>query len=271
MRFICIISAAAAVLSAVFLVRDVREIWIPVIILIGGIIGLSLLYWAILGVFSLFYSLKKEYEKPSHLAFIMLNAAYYFVCTAARIRLHVSGLEKVPNDQRFLFVSNHFSRFDPMTESLALIDTPMAFISKPANFKIPIGRRFMKGTCYISINRDSAREASKSIARASELIKQNDISIAVFPEGHRGNGKELQDFKAGSLKAAYKADSPIVVAAICGTEKIHKNFPWRGTDVYLNIIEVIKPTKEKTVDLAEHIKTLVEQELEKIRKTENVL
>lgn len=271
MGVICIISAAAAILSAVFLVHSVSGIWIPIVFLAGGIIGLSLLYWMILGVFSLFYSMKKEYEKPSRLAFFMLNAAYYFVCTAARIKIHVSGLDKVPKNRRFLFVSNHFSRFDPMCESLALKHIPMAFISKPSNFKIPIGRHFMKGCCYIPINRESDREASKSISRAAELMKQDFISVGVYPEGHRGNGKELQEFKAGSLKAASKAQCPIVVAAISGTEKAHKNFPHHRTDVYLNIIEVIEPSKTKTVDLAEHIKTLVEQELEKIRRSESSL
>ena len=262
MRIIYIISAVLAVLSAVICVRHISQIWMPFAFFFAEIIALSFLYWFVLGIFSLFFSVKKEYKKPSKLAFRMLNAAYYFVNTAARIRVHVSGTELIPKDKRFLFVSNHISRFDPMIQSYVLRRYPMAFISKPANFKIPIGRRFMNGTCYIAINRESPRQAAKSITRAAELIKENLISVAVYPEGHRGNGIELGEFKPGSLKTALKADCSIVVAVIEGTQNVKKNFPWHVTDVYLNIIDVMEPCKEKTVDLAVHIKDKIQRELD---------
>ncbi|MCM1164834.1 MAG: 1-acyl-sn-glycerol-3-phosphate acyltransferase [Lachnospiraceae bacterium] len=259
---IYLLSLLCAVCFAAFTVTDVSEIWILPVGFVVAAAGITLIYWLILGFFALFCSTRKEYEKPSALAQFMLNAAYWFVCSAARVRVHASGLEKIPESERFLFVSNHLSRFDPMIESLALRKTPVAFISKPSNFKIPIGRRFMNRCCYIAIDRESPRNAAKAINRAAELLKRDAVSIAVYPEGHRGTGYGLQKFKPGCLKAASKAGCPIVAAVITGTERIHKRFPWRGTDVYLDIIGVFETDgKEKTVELSERIRNEMRRRL----------
>lgn len=244
-------------------VRTDISVWLLPVIFVGGVVGLSLAYWLVLGAFAVFYSTKKEYEKPSKLSLFLLNAAYWFVCSAARVKVRVNGAEKIPTDRRFLFVSNHLSRFDPMIQSLVLWKTPMAFISKPSNFKIPIGRHFMNRSCYIAIDRESPRNAAKAISRAAELLKKDAVSIAVYPEGHRGTGYTLQEFKPGCLKAATKAGCPITVAVISGTERIHKNFPWRRTNVTLDIIDVIE-SGEKTVDLSERIRGEMQRHLTKI-------
>lgn len=265
MRIIYLLSLAGSICFTALTITDISQIWMLPVCFIAGAVGLSLAYWLILGAFAVFYSTKKEYEKPSKLSLFLLNAAYWFVCTAARVKVRVNGTEKIPTDRRFLFVSNHLSRFDPMIQSLVLRKTPMAFISKPSNFKIPIGRHFMNRSCYIAIDRESPRNAAKAISRAAELLKKNAVSIGVYPEGHRGTGYTLQEFKPGCLKAATKAGCPIVVAVISGTERIHKISPWRRVNVRLDIIDVIETeSKEKTVDISEQIRGKIQQHLTKI-------
>lgn len=234
---------------------------------IGGIVSLALLYWLILGLLSLPISLKKEYATPSKFYQKCLNAAYLFTCAAGRVRLRVSGLEKLPTDRKFLFVSNHLSRFDPMIESLVLRKTPLAFISKPENFKIPIGRRFMNRSCYISIDRESPKKAMASIARAAKLLEEEKVCVGVYPEGTRGSSYDLLEFKSGCLKAAVKSKAPIAVAVITGTEKIHTRAPWRSTLVNLEIIEVIFPEKEKTAELSQSIRDIMQSALNKRKET----
>lgn len=252
-----LITAVCFTLSA-----GIRQLWVLPVSFIVCAVLLCLIYWLILGIFSLGVDLKKEYDKPSALYLFLLNAAYWFVCTAGRVRVHISGMEKIPAERRFLFVSNHLSRFDPMIQCLVLRKTPIAFISKPANFKIPIGRRFMNRCCYIPVDRESPRNAAKSISRAVELIKADAVSIGVYPEGHRGNGFELGEFRAGCLKAAAKSKCPIVVSTITGTDKIHQRFPWRRTDVYFDIIDVVAPAdNEKTTELAMRIRDSMQRHL----------
>lgn len=254
---ICII--CAVIVGAV---SGFSPFWLPLVCFPVLVTVPPLTYWLILGVLSLPISLKKEYSEPSPFYLRCLNAAYLFTCFAGRVKLNVTGLDKLPKDQKFLFVSNHLSRFDPMIQSLALRKIPLAFISKPENFKIPIGRRFMNRSCYIPIDRSSAKNAAASIARASELLKNGKVSIGVYPEGTRGKSYDLQEFKPGCLKAAVKSGAPIAVAVITGTEKIHKNSPWRHTPVTLEIVTVIYPKKEKTTELSEMIKNIMQNALD---------
>ena len=44
------------------------------------------------------------------------------------------------------------------------------------------------------------------------------------------------------FRIAQKAQVPIVVCSLCGTENIHKRAPFRRTHVYLDVLEVV-PTE----------------------------
>ena len=267
MPLVLILSLAGSACITVFAADGLSRLWVLPVSFTAGVVALTLLYWGILGLLSLRIDLKKEYERPSPFYLFLLNAAYWFVDTAARAKVKVTGLEKIPKDRRFLFVSNHLSRFDPMIQSVVLRKTPISFISKPSNFKIPIGRRFMVRNCYISIDRESARNAAKSISRAASLISSGAASIGVYPEGTRSTDGKLGEFKAGCLKAATKSGCPIVVSVVRGTENIHKRAPWRSTNVSIDILEVIETEKnEKTAELSERIYDIIYGSLEKKEK-----
>lgn len=267
MPVIVILSAVAAGIYSALTITEISQIWIIPVSFAAGIVGFSLLYWFLLWATCFYIPVKPDeyrYDKPTRLHLFSLNMAYLFVITAARIKIHASGLEKIPENGRFLFVSNHLSRFDNMVECVALWKKPLAFISKPSNFKIPIGRHLMTRCCYISIDRESPKNAARSIARAADLIKSDAVSVGVFPEGHRGKSYDLQEFKAGCFKAASKSGCPIVVATICGTEKVHKRFPFRRTHVYFDVLEIIE-AKGKTSELSAKIREIMQNNLDKYK------
>ena len=266
MPLIVILSVIASVIFTALKASALSQIWILPVCFIVCVPAFSLLYWFLLWLMCFFIPVKKEYDKPSGFYQFLLNAAYWFTVTTARVKVHTMGLENIPRDCRFLFVSNHLSRFDNMVECVVLRKTPLAFISKPSNFKIPIGRHLMSRCCYISIDRSSAKNAARSISRAADLIKSDAVSVGVFPEGHRGTGYELQEFRAGCFKTATKAGCPIVVATICGTEKIHKNFPFHKTDVYFDILKIVEPSHDKTTELAPMIKKAMQDNLNKYKE-----
>lgn len=271
MPLVVILSVIAAGIYSALTITGISQLWILPVSFAAGIVGFSILYWFLLWITCFFIPVKPDenkYEKPSKFHLFQLNMAYWFVITAARMKVHATGLEKIPENRRFLFVSNHLSRFDNMVECVKLWKKPLAFISKPSNFKIPIGRHLMTRCCYISIDRESPKNAAKSIARAAELIKSDAVSVGVFPEGHRGNSYDLQEFKAGCFKAASKSGCPIVVATICGTEKAHKRFPFKRTHVYLDILEVVETNGVKTSELSPIIKEIMQNNLDKYKERE---
>ena len=64
-----------------------------------------------------------------------------WILALCRVKIHVTGLEKVPTDTEYLFVSNHRSNFDPMVQWWVLRRWRLAFVSKPSNMrKFVIGR-----------------------------------------------------------------------------------------------------------------------------------
>lgn len=260
MKKLAMLSGVCAIIYSAIKVEKITQIWmLPVAFLVFFLL-FAILYWLFLGLFSLHIRLETVYEKPSKIDYRLLNSGYRFLCSAARVRLHVTGMEKLPKG-RFLLVSNHLSRFDNMVQSIVLKDVELAFISKPSNFKIPIGRRYITRCCYMPIDRENPRNALKTINRAADLIESDIVSVAVYPEGHRGTGTSLQEFKHGCLKIATKAGCPIVVTTIYGTQRIHRNFPWRRTDVYFDILDVIEPEKKKTVELSQQIKEEMQEHL----------
>ena len=232
----------------------------------GGLLGLLLLYVLFLGICALLVDPKKQYEENSSFYRFLLDSATAAALKLLRIRVHVSGMEKLPRDRKLLFVSNHRSNYDPIVTWYALKNWKLSFVSKPENFKIPFFGRIIRKCCFMPIDRQDPRKAITTINRAAELLRKQEVSIGIYPEGTRSKTGRLLPFHNGVFKIAQKAEVPIVVLCITGTEKIAGRTPFRGTDVYLNVLEVfpaqsVKQTKTEMIGTA--VRHLIEINTEK--------
>lgn len=268
MPFIVILSIVSAGIFSALNISELSGIWIFPVSFVVCVIAFSLLFWFVIWLCCFFVPVKKEYDKPSRFHLHLLNLCYWFACSLARVKVHTTGLDKLPANGTFLFVSNHMSRFDNMLQCVAMRKFPLAFISKPSNFKIPIGRHLMARCCYISIDRENPKNALKSINRAAELLKSNAVSIGVFPEGSRGKSYDVREFKSGCFKAASKSGRPIAVATVFGTDRIHKNFPLRRTHVYFDILEIVECGNRKTVEISSEIREIMQKNLDKYKENQ---
>lgn len=237
-------------------------VWRLPLLYLLSVAAVTAAYWLLLWLASLMIPRKKEYDRPSRLYAALLNSGYRFLYEAAGARVHVTGLEKLPADGRYVLISNHLSNFDNMIQSACLRSTRLAFISKPENFRIPIGGRMIRRCCYLPIDRSDARSSALTLKRASELLKTGAVdAIGVYPEGHRGHGCELQPMHAACMNVAAWANVPIVVATIAGTEKIHRNFPFRRTDVFFDILGTIDARGRRTDEVTREAAALMQQKL----------
>ena len=156
--------------------------WLIILLCVTGIIILwQLWFWLIIFFVSMTISKKKEYSKPSKFYNWIFVLWYRYMMIAGRLNVHVSGYEKVPLDQRFLLVSNHCSKFDNFIQCAVLKKTQIAYISKPENFKIPMGGRFMRRGLYLPIERDNAKEGLKTILKAIDYIKDDKVFWTMSP------------------------------------------------------------------------------------------
>lgn len=70
-------------------------------------------------------------------------------------------------------------------------------------------------------------------------IKNDGLSIGIFPEGTRNHGEGLLPLRSGAFKIAQKAQVPIVVARLDGVDAAAHNFPFRSTRVQFAIRQVL--------------------------------
>ncbi len=199
-----------------------------------------MLYLIYLFIISRFVNPKKEYEDFSQFYFSNLLRLAAGILGWARVKPTVTGSEKIP-EGRCLFVSNHRSNFDPMIVWHLFPECRLAYISKEGNFHIPVAGRMLRKCCFLQIDRENPRQSLLCIMKAAEYLKQDKVSIGVYPEGTRNKNYEqgLLPFHNGVFKIAKMAKVPVVVLTVEGTQNIHKNFPWRKSPVQVKIVEVL--------------------------------
>ena len=109
-----------------------------------------------------------------------------------------------------------------------------------------------------------------TINSAAELLESNEVSVGIYPEGTRSRADALLPFHNGVFKIAKKANAPIVVMSVSGTDQIRQNWYRRRSQVTLNILGVI-PAHEvaqmKTAEIGEITKERITDDLLKITST----
>lgn len=237
----------------------------PFLLLIAGYLVGMIIMWCVLSAFTLVVSKKKKYVKPMKWANFWLTEAISYIDIHSGARMKITYKEPLPNE-RYLLVCNHLSKFDPMLLTKVYGHKGLSFISKPTNFKIPIGGRFMRGACYLSIDRFDKLQSLTVMNDAAELIKNNYTSVGVFPEGTRSLDGSLGQFHEGVFQIAKKANCPIVIATISGTENIHRNFPFKPTKVNLIIHKVLYPNEHNVMiakQISDYARNIMFEELKK--------
>lgn len=230
--------------------------------ILGAAVGLLLLFVIVCSISVLFVDMKTEYKEEHPLFRFYANVIVGIVCFFCGIKLKVTGIEKIPTDRRFVFVSNHRSNFDPLVALWVMRKYHVSFISKPSNFKIPVIGRIAHRCCFMSIDRENPRNAIKAITRSVDLINRDEVSIGVYPEGTRSKDAKMLPFHDGVLMIAQKSKVPVVVSTIQGTEKIQKNFPFRRTEVKVDFLDCIETMEKiKTADLAMKVRHIMEENL----------
>ncbi len=239
--------------------------WQSVLVFLGAFLGLNLLYAIFWFGVSATVDRKKPLEKIRPIYPEGCISVAGWLCAWAGVRAEVNGMEKLPQEGRFLLVCNHRSMFDPIVTEYVLRKYRLAFITKPSNLEIPGISRLAVGAGFLAIDRENDREALKTILKAADFLRKDLCSMVVYPEGTRSKTGVMGPFHAGSFKIAQRGNVPVVVAAIRGTEQVHRHFPFRPTHVTLDILDVIPAEEVKAIttqELSARSRALIEKDLE---------
>ncbi len=136
----------------------------------------------------------------------------------AGIRIVKRGFEGLSPVEPYVFVSNHLSLADtPLM--YACLPGPFRFLAKESLMKVPIIGGHLRRAGHISVARDDARSAVKSLADAGKVLESGDASILVFAEGSRAEG-DTRAFKGGASHLAIKSGKTVVPLALSGTNEV---------------------------------------------------
>jgi 1-acyl-sn-glycerol-3-phosphate acyltransferase len=137
---------------------------------------------------------------------------------ACGVKVKVEGLEKVPGEGPYIFMSNHQGSYD-IFSLMAHLPFQFKWLAKKEIFSIPILGWAMMAAGYISIDREGTRETVEAMNKAARKIHDG-VSVVIFPEGSRSPDGLIQPFKKGGFSLAVKAKVPIVPIAISGSREV---------------------------------------------------
>ena len=258
-----VIAAAVCAVTSLFC-AGLWWLWL-LLIAFGCFLALAALAFGLLCLMCAVVDLKKPQKHDSKFYRTMAHLYIDLVVLVCRIRIHATGLEKTPKDGRFLLVCNHLHDSDPIVLLTAFRHSQLAFVSKYENYDMPfVGKMMHKLMCQ-PINRENDREALKTIRECISLLKEDEVSIAVFPEGYIHDDHLFYPFRPGVFKIAQRTKVPIVVCTLRNTPTVFHNMAHlKPCDVDLHLLTVIQPEEYEgisTVELANRIHDIMAEDI----------
>lgn len=146
----------------------------------------------------------------------MIVRTGYFL---ARIRVEVTGRERIPADTACIFMANHVSNLDPPALIPNIPGRTSAFLKRSLMHVPVLGWGFQQGE-FIPVDRDGRKESAQESIAAARGVLAKGVHITTFVEGTRSRDGRLLPFKKGPFYLAMETGAPCVPVSIWGTEKM---------------------------------------------------
>jgi len=140
-------------------------------------------------------------------------------CRLARIRVEVTGLERVPTAKACIFLSNHVSNLDPPTLFPQIPGRTSALL-KRSLMHIPVFGHGLQIANFIPVDRDGRVESAQESIEAAKRVLAKGVHITTFVEGTRSLDGRMLPFKKGPFYLAMETGAPCVPVSIHGTERM---------------------------------------------------
>jgi 1-acyl-sn-glycerol-3-phosphate acyltransferase len=186
---------------------------------------------------------------------------------ASGVRVTVLGQENLPADWPQIVASNHQSWYDVFAIA-ANIPKKFRFVAKEELGRIPIFGRAWRTAGHISVNRQDRLQAIRALEQYGELVRQDNSTIVIFPEGTRSRDGKLLPFKKGAFMLALHTHVDIVPTVVVGGLAILKKGDWRVHSGHL-ILRFGEPIPTVGYDESnrDHLIALVRSRIEHMLQT----
>lgn len=170
------------------------------------------------------------------------------------LKVEIRIPDTVKNKGPFVYICNHQNSYDIFTVSAAVQPATVSIGKKSLKW-IPFFGQMYWLTGNILIDRKNSNKAMNTIALTAKKIKEKQLSVWLFPEGTRSNGRGLLPFKTGAFRTAIQAQVPIV--PVCASN-LHNKVKLNRWDNGKMIIEFLDPIDINDVK-KENIRTITNE------------
>ena len=134
------------------------------------------------------------------------------------VRVEITGQENL-RDRPAIIVANHQSNYDIILVG-AVYPQNTVVIGKKELLRVPLFGTFFAATGNILIDRADHGGAVAGLGKAVDALRERQVSIWVFPEGHRSRGTGLGAFKKGAFHMAIAAGVPVIPIVCSSTDRV---------------------------------------------------
>lgn len=141
-------------------------------------------------------------------------------------RLHVEGLENVPEEGPFLLIANHQSYLDPVLIQ-AVVRRPLYTMAKSTEFSNPVLAPILQRLNSFPVRRF---EIDPQAVRIALRHLREGHGVGIYIEGERSWDGRLQPPRLGTIRLILKAGVPVVPCGISGAYEVWPRWsrPRRG-------------------------------------------
>jgi len=177
------------------------------------------------------------------------------------LRVHVTGLERVPRQGPLLVASNHVSFLDPLLAG-ALFPRRLIFMSKIENYQIPILGLLVRAYSAFPIRRG---EVDRAALRQSMAVLQAGQALYMAPEGTRSPDGRLQAGHDGLALIATRTGAPVLPIATWGGENFkHDIRRLHRTEVHLVVGEPFRYVSTLSKPRRDELRTMTTEMMYRI-------
>lgn len=140
------------------------------------------------------------------------------VCTLLFVRVKVKGRDNIDKNTAYVFVANHQSAFD-IWSIYGYLGHPFKWMMKKSLEKIFLVGPACKSVGHVFVDDSSISGIKETIDHAKSTLKGN-MSLVIFPEGHRSYDGKMLPFKRGAFMLAGEFGMPVVPITVEGAYNV---------------------------------------------------
>ncbi len=140
-------------------------------------------------------------------------------------RITADGLENIDGDRPAIYMCNHTSILD-LFIMMWLTPTRTCSVAKKQIVYYPLFGLMYLLSGHLIIDRGNSKSSVARMKALETFVRDNALSVLIFPEGTRSKDGHLSDFKKGFVHMAIQTGLPIVPIIITSAHK-----GWKANEV----------------------------------------